>query len=177
MQQYEAAIEDPRLHHDVGIDRPVRQPETLGQHSAPALRLAAGILVADQQRRLHLFKKRFERIIRRPPHHESHAALRCVLLNIAETLGQEVVVAQVGVGIVRNHGEVHHYRQAEKIPRFNRNIKRRIVDDAHSPLHPVDDALCAGTWRPAAPHDDAGLVGQLRELFGNLRCLDDKLHP
>ena len=68
---------------------------------------------------MDLFKKAFERAIRRVPHHKAHAALGCVVLNIAQALGQKAIVPQVGVGIVRDHLEVHDDWESEEIADFD----------------------------------------------------------
>ena len=176
VQQHKAAIENARRHNHVGIDGPIRKLEPLGKHTAPAFRLAAWILVANQQRRTGLFEKSLERIIGVLPHYEAHAALRRILRHVSQSLMQKVVMPQIGVGIIRNHLEVRNHRQAEKVSRFDCNIERLIVYDAHRTLHPVDDALRAGTRRPAATDDDARLISQFREFVGHLRSFNDGTH-
>lgn len=87
VQQHEAAIEDAGWHNHVGIDGPEGNLESLGQHAPPALRLATGVFVADQQRGLHFFKERFEGIRWRPPDYEDESTLGGVFSNIAQPLG------------------------------------------------------------------------------------------
>ena len=86
--------------------------------------------------------------LRAPPHPPPHRAAPA----------QKVVMPQIGIGIIRNHLEINHHRQAQQIARFNRHIERRIVHDAHRPLHPVDDASRVLARRATPPHQYARLL-------------------
>ena len=116
---------------------------------------------------LHLFEKGFERV-RGAADDEADAALGRVLRRVAQALLQEVVVAQVGVGVVGNHAEVDDHRQAEKVGGFDGDVERGIVDDAQGALHPVDDAGAVLARRAGAAHQDAGLIGEGGEFGGDL---------
>jgi len=94
-----------------------------------------------------------------PAQNEAHPARGGIFGHIAQAPLQEMVVAQVGMGIIRNDGEEHHHRQSEQIPGLDRDIDRRVVDDAHRPLHPVDDASATVAGRAGATNQHAGLIG------------------
>ena len=114
--------------------------QALCKRAAPALGLAAGVFVADEQRRADFFEKLLKRVGGRAANDEAEAALGRVFCNVAQALLQEVVVAQVGVGVVGNDAEEDGDGQAEKIGGFDGDVERRVVRDADCPLHPVDDA-------------------------------------
>jgi hypothetical protein len=151
--------EDAGWNDNIGIDCPVGQLEPPGKNPAPAFRLAAGVLIADQQRRLNLLKKGFERIVGVAAQNEAYPARGGILGDIPQALLQEVVVAQVGIGIIGDDGKKHDHWEAEPIAGLDGDIERRVVIDAHRPLHPVDDATAVIAGRTGAADQHAGLIG------------------
>ena len=167
VQQKVVAAEHARRHNHVGVHRPVGQFEPLGQDGAPAFGFAAGILIADEERRADLVEKRFEGVVGMPAHHKPHAALGRVLGYVAKPLLQEVIVAKVRVGIVGNDREEHHHRKVEQIAGFDGHVERGIVDDAHGALHPVDDAAGAVAGRAWPADENTRLACQGGKLLGS----------
>jgi hypothetical protein len=168
VQQHKVAVEDPRRHNYIGVYRPKWHAQPSRQYSAPTFRLAAWILVANQQRRLHFFQEHLERIVRRPPNYETHSALGRVRGYIPQPLLEKVIMPQVGIGIIRNHREVNENWQFKQVARLDGHIERWIVRDAHRPLHPINDAPAALPRRSTAAHDNARLAGQSGKLFRQL---------
>ena len=80
-------------------------------------------------------------VVRVPSHHKTHSALDSVFLYVAQTLLKKVVVPQIRVGIAWNYRKENHHRKTEHVSGMYRDIERRIVEDAHRPLHPVGNAL------------------------------------
>jgi hypothetical protein len=65
---------------------------------------------------------------------------------------------------LENDAKVNHDGQPKQIASFNGHIQRRIIDDAHCPLHPVDDALSGKARRAGAADKDARIGGYRGEL-------------
>jgi hypothetical protein len=95
-----------------------------------------------------------------PPYHKSNSTLGSVSGHIPQSLLEEVVMPQIGVWVIWNYGEVHDNWQSEQISCLDGHIERRIIHDAHCPLHPVDDASAALARRAIAAHHDARLASQ-----------------
>ena len=95
VQQNEAAVEDARRHNDIGVDGPERDAKAAGEHAAPAFRLAARVLVADEQRGARFCKESIERV-GSAADNETNAARGSVFGRVAKALLEKVVVAQVG---------------------------------------------------------------------------------
>lgn len=66
---------------------------------------------------------------------------------------------QIGVRIEGHGREKDHYRLMKSVGRCDRNIERRIVERALSPLHPVHHAAITRVGRSGATDGDAGVVG------------------
>ena len=136
VEQKVVAAEDARRHDHVGIDSPIGQLEPSRKHRAPALRLPAGILISDQQRRAHLLEKRFEGVVGMPANNETRRRARPRPRLHRAVLLHEVVMTQIGIGVVGDYGEEHDNRQAEQIGR------------PRSPRPAPDCPRCA--WRAAS---------------------------
>jgi hypothetical protein len=80
-------------------------------------------------------------------------------LHIAQPLLHEVVVAEVGVGVVGDNGKENDYRQAEEVGGVDSYVEGGVVMDAHGALHPVDDALAAGAGQAVASDEYARVGG------------------
>ena len=85
-------------------------------------------------------------------------AFGCIVLNVAQPLLKEVVMAQVCIRVGWNHLEVHHHGQAQQIPRLDGHIERGIVHNPHRALHPVNDALSVFARRTAPTQQYTTLV-------------------
>jgi hypothetical protein len=144
LQEKVVAAKDGGRNDDIGVNRPVRQFEFSREDVTPPFGFAAGIFVADQHRRIDFFKEFFEGVVGVAAEHEANATLACVFFYIAQALLEKVIVAEIGVGVIGNDGKEYDYGQAEKICDVNGNIERRVLVDAHGPLHPVDDTF--GGW-------------------------------
>src|SRR5579871_2207129 len=94
VQQKVAAIEEHRRNNHVGVYSPERQVELPRQCPAPALRLAAWILITNNHRGLHFAYESGQRILRMPPDYETDSALFCVLGDIPQTLRKKVIVPE-----------------------------------------------------------------------------------
>ena len=167
MKEKVVAAEDARGHHNVGVHGPVRKAQPAGQDAAPALRLAAGILIADEKRGADFLEERFERIVGMPAHDEFHAAFGGIFGDIAEGLVEKVIVAQIGVGVIGDDREEDDDRKAEEVRGFDGDVEGGVVGDAESALHPVNNAARAGTRIAGAANEDARLIGEPCELFRN----------
>jgi hypothetical protein len=75
---------------------------------------------------------------------------------------------QVRAGIVWDHLEVYHHRQAQKVPRFDGHIERVIIEDSHRALHPVNNAPSAYARRTAPAHKHTRLARKLRQIAATL---------
>ena len=105
LEEEVVAAEDGGGDDDVGIHSPVGELEFAGESLAPAFGFAAGILVAYKKGGLDLFQKFLEGVVGVAAEDEAYSPLRGVDLYIAEPLLHEVVVAEVGVGVVGDDGE------------------------------------------------------------------------
>ena len=74
------------------------------------------------------------------------------LADIAESLNEESVTAQVGVWIKRSQAQEYHHRLTQRIRRLNSHIQRRIIQGSLGALHPVDNAPPFGVGWPSSPH-------------------------
>ena len=157
VEENEASAEDAGGNDDIGVDGPIRELEFFGKDGAPAFGLAAGVLVADEERGVDFFEKCFERC-RRFAYDESYAAVGCVFCHVAQALLEKVIRSQVGVGVVGDDLEIDHDGKGEVIGCLDGNIEGGIVDGAHCALHPVDDAPAFFARRAGAADQDAGLV-------------------
>jgi len=166
LKQKVVATEDGGGHDDVGIDGPVRKLEAEGENAAPSLGLAAGIFVADEEGGVDFFEEFLEGVIGVAAEDEADAAISGVFFDVTEALLHEVVVAEVGVGVVGNDGEENDDGKAEEVCGVDGDVEGGVLMDAHGALHPVDDAVAAGARRTVAPNEDAGVVGEFSEGFG-----------
>jgi hypothetical protein len=87
-----------------------------------------------------------------------------------------MVVAQIGIGVVRNHQKENHHWKPEQITSLDGHIERRIVHDAYRPLHPVNDAAAVFQGRASATHLYTRLVSQPGKFFRDLRVVWDSSH-
>jgi hypothetical protein len=159
LEEEVVAAEDLGGDNDIGIHRPVGEPEFAGEGLAPALRLAAGVLVADENGSLDLFQELLERVVRVAAKDESYPPPPCVGLHIAQPLLHEVVVAEVGIRVVGDNGKEDNCRQAEEVGGVDSYVEGGVVMDAHCALHPVDDALAAGARQAVASDENARVGG------------------
>jgi hypothetical protein len=166
LEQEVVATEDGGGHDDVGIDGPVRKLEATGENVAPALRFAAGIFVADEDGGVDFIEEFFKGVIGMAAEDEADTAMFGVFFDVTEALLHEVVVTEVGVGVVRNDGEEDDNGKGEEIGSVDGDVEGGIVMDAHGALHPVDDTPAVGEWRAVAPDEDAGVVGEFCEVLG-----------
>jgi len=155
-----AAIEESRWNDNVGIDSPEWDAQPPGQGSPPALRFTAGVFIANKQRGPDLMKKGVETIARRAAHHKPNAKPGRIFGHILQTLGHEVVVTQIGAGVIWNHREEDDHWQAQQIRSLDGQIKGGVINDPHRPLHPVDDASATFRRRATAAHLHARMQGQ-----------------
>ena len=132
----------------------------------PALRLAAGILIANHHRCLHFFQEFFQRIVRRPADDKSHAALIAVLLQCHQTLVQKHIVPQVRMRKIRDsRKERDHWHAQSHSPRGIRRIQRRVVNAARSArCIQYTTHLPVFQRKPGAAHQHARVVGDLLQL-------------
>ena len=149
----------------VGVHGPIGDAQPARQYPSPALRLAAGILIADHHGRVHFCQQRFQGIFRRPAHDKSDLPLLQIFFDIRQALVQKGVVAPVGVGKIGDGGEVGQDRQIEGVANFDGNVERGIVERSFRSLHPVDDAFCIGRQGAAAPDKNSGVFGDLAQRF------------
>ena len=136
------------------------------QHPAPALRLAAGILIADHHGGVHFCQQRLQGIVRRPAHDKADLPLLQILFDVDQALVQEGVMAQVGVGKIGDGGEVDQDRKIEGVANFDGNVERGIVERSFRSLHPVDDAFRIGRRGPPRRTRTLGLSAILRSASG-----------
>ena len=160
MQGVHALLKQAGGHDHIGIDGPVRDAQTAGQYLPPALRLAAGILIADHHGRVYFCQERLQGVVGRPAHDEADLPLLQIFFDIGQALVQEGVVAPVGVGKIGDGGEVGQDRQIEGVANFDRNVESGIIQRSFRSLHPVDDAFCIGRRGPGAPNPDPGVLAQ-----------------
>ena len=165
LKQEVIAPEDGRGHDDVGVNGPVRKLQPASENLAPAFGFAAGVFVANQHGCVHILEKLFEGVVWVAAKNEANAALFSVFFHIAQALLHEVIVAEVGVGVVGNHREEDNDWQAKQVCGIDRNVERGILMDAHGALHPVDNALGVGLERAVATDQNARVVGEFRERF------------
>jgi len=177
MEKKVAAPEDRGRNNDIGVDGPIRKLEAAREHLAPALGLAAGVFVSNDEGGLDFFEEGFERVVGMAAEGETNSALGSVGGNIAEALRHEVVMAQVGVGVIGNDREKNDDRKIEKIAGFNGDVEGGVVEDAHGALHPVDDALGSRAQRAATTNENARIFGELCERFRNGRAIGHEGDP
>ena len=164
------AAEDGRRNDDVGVDGPEREFEAACEDFAPALRFTTGVFVADEHCGADFFEEFLDRIIGVAAENKADTALGCVRFDVAQTLLHEVVVTQVGVGVVRDDRKEDHDGQTEQVGDVNRNIKSGVVLDAHGALHPVDDAFAVGARRLVASDNDARVFCELLKSLRGSGC-------
>ena len=146
-------------HDHIGIHGPVRDAQTAGQHPPPALRLPAGILIADDHGRAYFRQQRLQGILRRPAHDEPDLPLLQILFDVDQALVQKGVMAPVGMGKIGDGREVDQYRQIERVAHLDRDIERGIIQSSFRPLHPVDNAFCIWREGPASANTNPGIGG------------------
>src|ERR1700733_5420081 len=91
MQHKRRPSEHARGHNHIRIHGPERKLQAFRLHTPPALWFATRILIADEKRRLPLFKECFERVIGRSTKDKAHSAFRRIFSHIAQSLGHKVV--------------------------------------------------------------------------------------
>ena len=166
LEQEVVAAKDGGRNDYIRVHRPVGQFEAAGKNLAPAFGFAAGVFVADQHCRIDFFEEFLERVVRMPAKDKADASLLCVFFYVAQALLEEVVVAEVGVGVIGNDGKEDNNGQAEQVGRIDGDVESRIFVDAHGALHPVDDAFGIGSGRTVAADENAAIFGEFRERFG-----------
>ena len=167
MQGVHALLEQAGGHHHIGVDGPVRNAQTARQYLPPALRLAAGILVADNHGRVYFRQQRLQRIVGRPAYDKADLPLLQILFDVRQALIEEGIVAQVGVGKIGDGGEVDQYRKIQGVGNFHRNVEGRIIERSLCSLHPVDDAFSIRRRSPAAPDQNPGIGGDFAQRLGD----------
>ena len=161
VEENEAAVEEARGDDYVGIDGPEGDFEAAGEDAAPTLGLAAGVLVADEESGLSFFEEGFKGVVGRAAKDETYAALGGIGGNVAQSLGHEVVMAEVGVGIVGDDREVDDDGEGEEVGGFNGEVEGGVIEDALGALHPVDDGEAIFTGRTGAADLDAGVGSEM----------------
>ena len=117
------------------------------------------VLVADDERRLHVGEERQQGVIRRPAQHEADAAAFECFLQLRQPFDEKLVVPQVGALDERVQAEEDHYRLAQGVGGVDRDVQRGVVGGALRALHPVDDAAPVGIGRTGAAHANARVAG------------------
>ncbi len=97
------------------------------------------------------------------PHHKADSSLREILLDIAKTLIEKVVVSKVCMWKVADASKVHYYRKLELIRNMHGHVQRMVVDPALCSLHPVDDGLSVFRRDSIAPHLHSRIFPKLRQ--------------
>jgi len=157
------AAEDGGGYDYIGIYGPVGELEFAGEDFAPAFGFAAGVLVSYKDGGLDFFEELLEGIVWMTAEDEVYTPLGGIRFYVSEALLHEAVVAEVGVGVVGNDGEEDYDGEAEKVGSIDRDVERRVLDDAHGALHPVDDAFAVRAGWAAAADEDAWVVSELGE--------------
>ena len=109
--------------------------------------LAHRVLVADHHRSLDFIAELQERVLGIASQHEANTAFAGAFSNVRNTLRQERVMSQVGVGIKRHRREENHHRLLQSVSRFYRYVESGIIQRPLRTLHPVDDAAARGIGR------------------------------
>ncbi len=149
--------QQPRGHHDVGINGPERYLQVLGGADSPVLSFAQGIFVANYDRRADLFTKLCKAVIRVRPQDKADIALGESLFDVRNSGGEKAVVTQIGVRIKRHRSKESNHRLAKFVAKLDRHIQSWVVQCPLGALHPVDYALSFWIRRSGFPHGDAGI--------------------
>ena len=134
-------IQQPRGHHDVGINCPERHLHLLGGADSPVLRFAQGVFVANYDRRTDLFTKLCKAMIRVRPQDKADITFAESPFDVWNSGGEKAVVTEISVRIKRCRSQKNNHRLAKFIAKLDRHIQSWVVQCPLSTLHPVDDAL------------------------------------
>ena len=100
-----------------------------------------------------------QRIVGRTADDKTDLPLLQIFFDVSEALVQEDVVAQVGVGKIRDGREVDQNREIQGVGNFYRYVERGIIQRSFRSLHPVDNAFSVWRGGSAAPDENSGVGG------------------
>src|SRR5579864_3133106 len=158
--------QQPRGHHDVGINGPERYLQVLSGADSPLLSFAQGIFVANYDRRADLFTELCKAVIRVGPQDKTDIALAESLFDVRNSAGEKPVVTQIGVRIKRHRSKESNDRFAQFVAKFDRHVQSWVIQCPLGALHPVDHALSVWIRQSCFADGDAGIETE---------CLD--FHP
>jgi hypothetical protein len=155
--RHSALTQQPRGHHDVGINGPERYLQVLGGADSPVLRFTQGIFVANDDGRADLFTKFCKAVIRISPEHKADIAFGEFLFDVRNSAGEKAVVPQISVRIKRRRSQKRNHRLAKFVAKLDRHIQSWVIQCSLGALHPVDYALSFWIRRSGFPRGDAGI--------------------
>src|ERR1700733_4421757 len=165
MQGIHALLEQTGGYYHIRIDGPEWDTQSARQHLSPALRLTAGIFIADNYSRVYFRQQRLQRIVGRTADDKTDLPLLQILFDIRQALVQEDVMAEVGVGKIGDGREVDQDGEIQGVGNLYRDVERRIIERSLRSLHPVDDAFSVWRGRSAAPDQNSGIGGDFAQRF------------
>ena len=126
--------------HHVALDLDHGAGRVPGDVVAPLPLVPQVAAVADHQRGI-AGQTQGDLIGRSPLDHEGHAAAGQLGLDVTQTLEHEVVVPEVGLGIVVHQPERDQHGQVQLVGPVHRVLQRVVELGALGLLHPVEDVV------------------------------------
>jgi len=135
------SAKQPAWHDRVSIDGPKRHGDFARDPFSGSLGVAERVFIADHQTWPNLRAEFHQPLVVAAPDHHTNPALGELVRQLAKSLTQELIMAQIGVMGMRQQVKKYHHRFAEQVGRFDGDIESWIIARTLRAAHPINNTV------------------------------------